>query len=84
MPVWQSCAAQVLRLSLMILEQAIAASNGWPASQFDGLKIDKSFVQGMENHADMAAIVLTSVQIGKQLGLTVTAEGVETASQWGA
>gem|GEM_PF-3435167 len=53
-------------------------------SQFDGLKIDKSFVQGMEDHADMAAIVLTSVQIGKQLGLTVTAEGVETASQWGA
>ncbi|NMD07743.1 MAG: bifunctional diguanylate cyclase/phosphodiesterase [Phyllobacteriaceae bacterium] len=50
--------------------------------QFDGLKIDKSFVQGMETHADMAAIVLASVQIGKQLGLTVTAEGVETAGQW--
>lgn len=50
--------------------------------QFDGLKIDKSFVQGMETHADMAAIVMASLQIGKQLGLAVTAEGVETQSQW--
>lgn len=50
--------------------------------QFDGLKIDKSFVQGMEDHADMAAIVMASLQIGKQLGLAVTAEGVETESQW--
>lgn len=53
-------------------------------SQFDGLKIDKSFVLGMEQHADMAAIVQTSIQIGKQLGLVVTAEGVETESQWKA
>jgi diguanylate cyclase (GGDEF)-like protein len=53
-------------------------------NQFDGLKIDKSFVQGMETHADMAAIVLASLQIGKQLGLAVTAEGVETESQWQA
>ncbi len=50
--------------------------------QFDGLKIDKSFVQGMETHADMAAIVMASLQIGKQLGLAVTAEGVETEAQW--
>lgn len=50
--------------------------------QFDGLKIDKSFVQGMEDHADMAAIVMASLQIGKQLGLAVTAEGVETELQW--
>ncbi len=53
-------------------------------NRFDGLKIDRSFVQGMEFNADMAAIVLASISIGKRLGLTVTAEGVETEEQFTA
>jgi predicted signal transduction protein with EAL and GGDEF domain len=44
-----------------------------------GLKIDKSFVQNMENERDNAVIVRSIVDLGHNLGLTVIAEGVETS-----
>ena len=47
----------------------------------DVLKIDKSFVSGMAETKESAAIVHTLVQLGKVLGLTTVAEGVESASQ---
>ena len=44
-----------------------------------GLKIDKSFVMSMErDRADMK-IVRSTIDLAHNLGLTVTAEGVETA-----
>ncbi|KNZ33343.1 MAG: diguanylate phosphodiesterase [Methylibium sp. NZG] len=43
------------------------------------LKIDKSFVMSMErDHADMK-IVRSTIDLAHNLGLTVTAEGIETA-----
>ncbi|MBA2780204.1 putative bifunctional diguanylate cyclase/phosphodiesterase [Billgrantia kenyensis] len=46
-----------------------------------GLKIDKSFVNGvLENPVD-AAIVNTTLTLADSLGLKVTAEGVETEAQ---
>lgn len=46
------------------------------------LKIDKSFVMRMTEHAEDAAIVRSSVQLGGNLGLRVVAEGVEDQDIW--
>ena len=47
----------------------------------DVIKIDKSFIFGMlENHADYQ-IIMSTIAMVKNLGLTVIAEGVETAAQ---
>ncbi len=46
------------------------------------IKIDKSFVMGMEHDANDAAIVKSTAQLGSNLGLTVVAEGVETPAAW--
>jgi diguanylate cyclase (GGDEF)-like protein/PAS domain S-box-containing protein len=47
----------------------------------DKLKIDQSFVRGLPDNADDAAIARTIVSIGHQLRLQVAAEGVETEAQ---
>jgi EAL domain-containing protein (putative c-di-GMP-specific phosphodiesterase class I) len=43
------------------------------------LKIDKSFVLGMENSESDAQIVRSTIELAHNLGLSVVAEGVETA-----
>ncbi len=48
---------------------------------FDVLKIDGSFVHSMNDSAEALSIVKTIVQLAKNLGLGVTAEGIETAIQ---
>ncbi len=46
----------------------------------DELKIDKSFVMGMERDADDAKIVRSTIDLAHNLGLSVVAEGVENAA----
>ncbi|HWP27100.1 MAG TPA: EAL domain-containing protein [Xanthobacteraceae bacterium] len=48
---------------------------------FDKLKIDRSFVHAIERAPDAAAIINAIVNLGRGLGMKVTAEGVETAEQ---
>jgi EAL domain-containing protein (putative c-di-GMP-specific phosphodiesterase class I) len=43
-----------------------------------GMKIDKAFVQNMDSDRDNAVIVRSIIDLGHNLGLKVTAEGVET------
>lgn len=45
------------------------------------LKIDRSFASGMEVDPGMVAITRSLVAIGRDLGMNVTAEGIETADQ---
>ena len=45
---------------------------------FDYIKIDKSFVDGLESDGDSAKIVRSLAGLGKDLGLKVIAEGIET------
>jgi diguanylate cyclase len=48
---------------------------------FDKIKIDRSFLESMEATGESAILVHSIVHLGRALGLTVTAEGVETAEQ---
>ncbi len=45
------------------------------------LKVDQTFVKGMESSANDAAIVDASVRLGHAIGMSVTAEGIETEAQ---
>lgn len=49
--------------------------------QFDSLKIDRTFVQGIEADLDGQAILKTIVSLGRTLRMKVVAEGVETLLQ---
>ncbi|WP_224544126.1 EAL domain-containing protein [Mesorhizobium sp. CA16] len=46
----------------------------------DKIKIDRSFIRDLDKR-DTAAIVRTVIRLGDELGITVTAEGVETEAQ---
>jgi len=48
---------------------------------FDVLKIDRSFVAGLDRDEHDAAIVAAIVQMARTLGLSVVAEGVERPEQ---
>lgn len=50
---------------------------------FDKIKIDRSFMEDVEDNPETKAIVQAVARIGAQLGVTTTVEGVETAAQLG-
>jgi diguanylate cyclase (GGDEF)-like protein len=47
----------------------------------DGLKIDRKFMQNVNERRDYAAVVNAIVQLARNLGLKLIAEGIETAEQ---
>ncbi len=48
---------------------------------FDRIKIDQSFVRELGTQDDCSAIVLGVITLGRDLGMAITAEGVETRQQ---
>ena len=48
---------------------------------FDKIKIDQSFVRDSTSSEDSLAIVRAVIGLGRSLGMTTTAEGVETEAQ---
>lgn len=42
------------------------------------VKIDRSFIQGLESDVEFAAVVRSAIDMGHSLGLKVVAEGIET------
>jgi EAL domain-containing protein (putative c-di-GMP-specific phosphodiesterase class I) len=48
---------------------------------FDKIKIDQSFIRDLPHKEDSVAIVRAVVGLGSSLGITTTAEGVETMDQ---
>ncbi len=48
---------------------------------FSKLKIDRSFVQAMETKPQVKGMLRTIVDLARNLGLKVTAEGIETSEQ---
>ena len=48
---------------------------------FDKIKIDQSFVRDLDANPDAQAIVRSIISLGKGLGVTITAEGVETEAE---
>ena len=49
---------------------------------FDKIKIDRSFITDVSRKDDAIPIIETVVSLAKNLGMTTTAEGVETVEQW--
>ncbi len=48
---------------------------------FDKIKIDQSFVRELKTNREAQLIVRAIINLGRSLGVTVTAEGIETASE---
>ena len=48
---------------------------------FSKIKIDKSFISDLNKSVDAAAIIRAVLALGRSLGMTTTAEGVETRDQ---
>jgi len=52
------------------------------AFPFDKIKIDKSFVANLSEHQGSSAIISSVVTLARGLGMSITAEGVETPEQF--
>jgi diguanylate cyclase (GGDEF)-like protein/PAS domain S-box-containing protein len=49
---------------------------------FDKIKIDQSFIRDLAANREAQAIVRSIISLGKGLGVTITAEGVETEAEF--
>jgi EAL domain-containing protein (putative c-di-GMP-specific phosphodiesterase class I) len=50
---------------------------------FDKIKIDRSFMRDLGRAEDSLAIIKAVIGLGQSLGMSTTAEGVETEEQLG-
>jgi len=48
---------------------------------FDKIKIDRSFMNGLSGEGESLAIISAMIGLGRSLGMTTTAEGIETETQ---
>jgi EAL domain-containing protein (putative c-di-GMP-specific phosphodiesterase class I) len=48
---------------------------------FDKIKIDRSFVHGLESNKESRAIIRAVIRLGLSLGMSTTVEGIETQEE---
>jgi predicted signal transduction protein with EAL and GGDEF domain len=77
----QSIAALGVRLSVDDFGTGYATLKQLQKLPVHELKVDRSFVSGMNQNRGNQTIVRSTIELGKQLGLRVTAEGVETVAE---
>ncbi|QKC82055.1 amino acid permease [Mesorhizobium sp. NZP2077] len=70
-----------VRISMDDFGTGYASLSSLQAFPFDKIKIDRSFVSGVNSNAQSAAIVRTILSLGNALTLPVIAEGVETEDE---
>jgi EAL domain-containing protein (putative c-di-GMP-specific phosphodiesterase class I) len=95
--VTESCAMKDLPATLRMMEQLRVLGIRFSIDDFgtgysslshlqrlpvDEIKIDRSFIQEIDNHQHDDAIVRSTIGLGHALNLKVVAEGVESASSW--
>jgi EAL domain-containing protein (putative c-di-GMP-specific phosphodiesterase class I) len=49
---------------------------------FTELKIDQSFVKGASRHPSRRAVVESSLELARKLGIAAVAEGVDKRAEW--
>ena len=69
---------QGIRISLDDFGTGYSSLSQLRSLPFDRIKIDRTFVTNLTDSSDSAAIVDAVTRLGKDLGLPVTAEGIET------
>jgi EAL domain-containing protein (putative c-di-GMP-specific phosphodiesterase class I) len=67
-----------VRISMEDFGTGYSSSSYLRKFPFDKIKIARSFVHDLSFNADSQAIVRATLSLGKSLGITITAEGVET------
>lgn len=70
-----------VRLSMDDFGTGYSSLNYLRRFPFDGLKIDKSFIDELTQSHEGQSIVEGIINLGHALSMTVTAEGVETTEQ---
>jgi diguanylate cyclase (GGDEF)-like protein/PAS domain S-box-containing protein len=70
-----------IRLSMDDFGTGYSSLSSLAAMPVRELKIDRTFISRIEQDESILAIVTAIIRIGQSLGMTVVAEGVETATQ---
>ncbi len=70
-----------LRIALDDFGTGYSSLGHFRCFKIDRLKIDRSFVLGLSDSPEAAAIIRAVIDLGHAVGLEVTAEGVETEEQ---